>query len=61
VPSKQNLLPIAGVLSGALVWGLIWYPFRVLQDAGVSGGAGDADHLSAGDAVRRVHAAARLA
>ncbi len=35
--SKQNLLPIAGVLSGALAWGLIWYPFRVLQDAGVSG------------------------
>jgi len=24
-------------MSGALVWGLIWYPFRVLQDAGVSG------------------------
>jgi len=24
-------------LSGALVWGLIWYPYRVLQDAGVSG------------------------
>jgi drug/metabolite transporter (DMT)-like permease len=30
-------MPIAGVLSGALVWGAIWYPFRVLQDAGVSG------------------------
>jgi len=37
VPSKQNVLPIAGVLIGALVWGLIWYPFRMLQDAGVSG------------------------
>lgn len=24
-------------MTGALVWGLIWYPFRVLQDAGVSG------------------------
>ena len=31
------MLPIVGVFSGALVWGLIWYPFRVLQDAGVSG------------------------
>ena len=31
------MMPIAGVLSGALVWGLIWYPYRVLQDAGVSG------------------------
>lgn len=35
--TKQNVLPIAGVLSGALVWGLIWYPYRVLQEAGVSG------------------------
>src|SRR5512135_1410130 len=30
-------MPVAGALSGALVWGLIWYPYRVLQDAGVSG------------------------
>ena len=30
-------MSIGGVLSGALVWGLIWYPFRVLQDAGISG------------------------
>ena len=37
MPSKQNLYPLAGVLSGALVWGLIWYPYRVLQDAGISG------------------------
>jgi drug/metabolite transporter (DMT)-like permease len=37
VPSKQNVMPIAGVLSGALVWGLIWYPFRILQEIGVSG------------------------
>ena len=28
---------MAGVLGGALVWGLIWYPYRVLQDTGVSG------------------------
>ncbi|MDD5058153.1 MAG: DMT family transporter [Sideroxydans sp.] len=30
-------MPVAGVLSGALVWGMIWYPYRVLQDTGVSG------------------------
>jgi drug/metabolite transporter (DMT)-like permease len=30
-------MPVAGALSGALVWGLIWYPYRILQDAGVSG------------------------
>lgn len=37
MPTKQNVMPVAGVLSGALVWGLIWYPYRVLQDIGVSG------------------------
>ena len=35
--SKQNVLPVAGILSGALVWGLIWYPYRVLQETGVGG------------------------
>ncbi len=30
-------MPIAGILSGALVWGLIWYPYRVLQAAGITG------------------------
>jgi len=37
VPSKQNVMPVAGALSGILVWGLMWYPYRVLQSAGVSG------------------------
>ena len=35
--NRGSLLPIAGILSGALVWGLIWYPYRILQDAGVPG------------------------
>ena len=35
--SKQNVMPIVGILSGALVWGLIWYPYRMLQEAGLSG------------------------
>ncbi len=35
--TKQNLMPVAGVLSGAMVWGLIWYPYRTLQETGVSG------------------------
>ena len=34
---KTKCDAVAGVLSGALVWGLIWYPYRMLQDAGVSG------------------------
>ena len=37
MPSKQYVFPVAGILSGALVWGLIWYPYRVLQETGVSG------------------------
>jgi len=31
------MLPVAGVLSGAMVWGLIWYPYRFLQSSAVSG------------------------
>src|SRR5690606_16047580 len=26
-----------GLLSGALVWGLLWYPYRALHNMGVSG------------------------
>ena len=37
MPANQNVFPVAGILSGALVWGLIWYPYRVLQETGVSG------------------------
>jgi drug/metabolite transporter (DMT)-like permease len=37
VSSKGNATPITGILSGALVWGLIWYPYRVLGESGVSG------------------------
>lgn len=35
--SKQKVLPVAALLSGATIWGLIWYPYRLLQQAGVSG------------------------
>lgn len=37
MPSNRNMIPVTGILSGALVWGLIWYPFRMLDEAGVSG------------------------
>jgi len=37
VASKQKVLSVSSLLSGALVWGLMWYPYRVLQEAGVSG------------------------
>lgn len=35
--SKQKVLSVIGLLSGALVWGLMWYPFRALQNMGVGG------------------------
>lgn len=35
--SKQNPLPAFALLGGAFVWGVIWYPYRVLQQAGVNG------------------------
>ncbi len=31
------MMPIAGLLTGATVWGLIWYPYRALDYAGVGG------------------------
>lgn len=33
---KQKLLAIVAVVTTALVWGLMWYPFRVLNADGVS-------------------------
>lgn len=33
----HRYLPTFGLLFGAIVWGLIWYPYRQLELAGVSG------------------------
>lgn len=32
-----KLLPVFGLLTGATVWGLIWYPYRALEHAGIGG------------------------
>jgi drug/metabolite transporter (DMT)-like permease len=37
VSSKQKITAVAGLLSGAAVWGIVWYPFRILEHAGISG------------------------
>jgi drug/metabolite transporter (DMT)-like permease len=37
VPAKQKITAITGLLSGAAVWGMVWYPFRILEHAGLSG------------------------
>ncbi|MEI7613416.1 MAG: DMT family transporter [Betaproteobacteria bacterium] len=34
---RESRLAIIALLTGALIWGLIWYPYRVLRDAGVDG------------------------
>lgn len=34
---KHRQLSIFGLLFGAIVWGLIWYPYRQLELAGISG------------------------
>ncbi|MEO7559203.1 MAG: DMT family transporter [Nitrosospira sp.] len=35
--NKQNLLPVMALLGGAIIWGLLWYPYRVLEQAEISG------------------------
>ncbi len=35
--SKQKVVAILSLLNAALVWGLVWYPFRVLAQQGISG------------------------
>lgn len=37
MPSTQKVTAITGLLSGAAVWGMVWYPFRILENAGISG------------------------
>ena len=32
-----KLMPVMGLLTGATVWGLIWYPYRALEHAGIGG------------------------
>ena len=34
---KNNVVAVSCLLTGALEWGLIWYPYRALQTAGVGG------------------------
>ncbi|QND82724.1 Drug/metabolite transporter (DMT) superfamily permease [Chromobacterium vaccinii] len=35
-PVKQKIVATSGILTTALVWGLMWYPFRSLNAQGVS-------------------------
>lgn len=35
--SNQDYLAIFGLLFGAMCWGIIWYPYRIMSDHSVSG------------------------
>ena len=34
---NKNVLAILGLLFGAAIWGVIWYPYRLINEAGVTG------------------------
>ena len=35
--AREARLAVLALLTGALIWGLIWYPYRILRDAGLDG------------------------
>jgi drug/metabolite transporter (DMT)-like permease len=35
--NNKNFFAVFGLLFGAFCWGIIWYPYRVMSEAGVSG------------------------
>lgn len=37
VDRRESRLAVISLLTGALIWGLIWYPYRLLRDAGMDG------------------------
>jgi drug/metabolite transporter (DMT)-like permease len=37
VANGEQRVAVVALLTGALVWGLVWYPYRVLRDAGIDG------------------------
>ena len=36
MPAKKNTVALVSLLTGATVWGLIWHPYRALEDMAVS-------------------------
>jgi len=35
--NKQNLFAVLALLYTAFSWGIIWYPYRLLSEAGIAG------------------------
>lgn len=36
-PASKQYLAVLGLLLGAVCWGIIWYPYRLMAEAGISG------------------------
>ncbi|GJL72260.1 MAG: hypothetical protein NMNS01_14590 [Nitrosomonas sp.] len=37
--NHHNLLPILALLAGSGIWGIVWYPYRLLEQNGINGEA----------------------
>lgn len=37
--NSTHYIAVSGLLFGAVCWGIIWYPYRIMAEAGVSGAA----------------------
>ena len=55
INSNKNTYAIFGLLFGAMTWGIIWYPYRLLAEAGVSGVASSFYTYSIATAIAGVY------
>ena len=37
LPERDRRTAVLSLVTGAFIWGLIWYPYRILRDAGIDG------------------------
>ena len=35
--NEYHFPPVVGLLCGATIWGIVWYPYRLLEQSGISG------------------------
>lgn len=52
---NKNSFAVFGLLFGALCWGIIWYPYRLMAEAGVSGVASSFYTYSIATAIAAVY------
>ena len=55
INSNKNTYAIFGLLFGAMVWGIIWYPYRLMAEAGVSGVASSFYTYSIATAIAAIY------